>query len=512
VYDTAGSRLLDIYMPDLAGKEECRRMMNVLRGMFNEVELQREEERVNEDMDDLAKTQRLLLAIRDRYGLYVEEGRDVGRPRSDATESGNSSCKETREPDGGGNRGGELFTTLFGDVGIPANEIRIIATATMLFFVIPPQSSVRDSRAAEFYERKGKFAHWQFGNFPGFTHLRPVQIDDGLVSDLAAATGQRSTDVRQEICRCIGIVSRADFEKYIVHDVWGHSWQASLMAYDLRYQKLASYADPLTLDSIVTSGEGGERCFQDAFEIRSGTVSFHEAGFEAFVDALVMQRLPIALTPVIAEILADVAEFKLAVRHDIPVVGPSSGSTREGERQDVFLPSGSPLEEEPAKLDFLVQDLKFYFRQATKSLRLLVRLPARQERLVQALCQRGANEESARQALDAMCDCWQALQSFRYSDRVQWHEEEHLLRVNVIARLSLNFLGLHREVVLAYRALGERDHLHDLMLLGIAVYFEMDPAHNLWTIDEFVAMRLRPWLDQLRDAFVAHKLERCDDR
>ena len=130
------------------------------------------------------------------------------------------------------------------------------------------QQPIRD-----FLARVNRFKQWQFAHFPVFGYLRGEDLDARLLEQLAARCEMDTAEVAREISALTAIIPLQEVDKYVVHDVWGHSWQASMLQFDKMYQQLATFADPLSLRSCVPSS-GPTACHPDR---RHGSASDRSA-------------------------------------------------------------------------------------------------------------------------------------------------------------------------------------------------------------------------------------------
>jgi hypothetical protein len=99
---------------------------------------------------------------------------------------------------------------------------------------------------------------------------------------------------------------------------------------------------------------------------------------------------------------------------------------------------------------------------------------------------------------------WEHLEADLFSGQLQWTTQDGQLHVNVIARVALNFLGIHRATLETYQRIRELEvtglplrSFRDLLLLAAAVFFEADPPCNLWRVDEFMTLRIVPCCEAL---------------
>ena len=479
VLDTAGSDTLHSFEADFrASPEECAKMRRALQSMpgMSQRLLDRVEEQVEADAIDSNRKLSVVKAIRDEFGLWTSD----------------PSLRENIF---------RFFDTCYPNTGITVDEVELIVTGSMIFFCLPFSGSnlqtVRFQAANEdeqapvrqFLGRVKRFSQWQFAHFPVFGFLKGEDLPDEILSRIAARSQLSIPVVSREIGRLTAIVPLKQVDKYVVHDVWGHGWQASLLRYDGLYEQLARYAQPLSLDEPTRIPTGDRIRLGDCFEGRGENLRLNETTFRSFVESKIIERLPVAMTPVLAEVIADIAEFKYTeLRPDKPEA----------------LLSSSLLKIFPSKLDLIVQDVPFYFRQATKAFRLWANLEKRQHQTADQLITAGASPTAARREVDRAIAIWKELEATTYEPRLRAEVDGDELKINIMTRLALNFLGLHRAKLHAYQWIREKcvgnlplKSFRDLLLISAAVYFEADPPRNIWRVDEFVTLRIEPLCEQL---------------
>ncbi len=459
--DTAGSRILGNIQSDFqASADNLRRLRTALARMpeLSREDLAEIEAVVDQDLDDARRKQQIVKALREEFQLWA-----------DAPDLRNNIWR--------------FFTTFHPDTGLRPDEVELIVTGCLIFFCIPYSGTsllterFRTAQPEEqapvrrFLMRISRFAHRQFAHFPVFGFLRGTDLPQALLARVAHAARLSTAEVAAEISRLTAVVPLNEVDKYVPHDVWGHSWQASMLHYDDFYAELATYADPLPFDHQVTTPAGQVVRWQDCFSINDGQVHLRETLFRDFALGLVLQRLAISLTPVIAELIADIAEFQFL--------------ELEPQRADE-LPNSSLLQSFPAKLDLMLQDVFFYFRQASKVLRLWAQSCSRQRQTIEALGRHGASQSAAEIAVAQAVEVWQQLESGLLAPNMIWTTHDNRLEVNVVTRVVLNFLGIHRSTLETYERIRGIDvgelplrSFRDLLLLSAAVFFEADPPRNL---------------------------------
>ena len=227
----------------------------------------------------------------------------------------------------------------------------------------------------------------------------------------------------------------------------------------------------------------------DCFRGHGDQLQLDPQQFRDFVEGKIVERLPVAMTPVLAEVIADIAEFKYT-------------ELRPDKAESLL--SSSLLKTFPSKLDLILQDVPYYFKQATKLFRLWANRPKRQQRTIEELVSTGATLEAAKREVNRAVAIWRELEATTFAAVIRGEVVGQELEVNVITRLALNFLGIHRAKLHAYQWVGNKGvrslplkSFRDLLLVSAAVYFETDPAQNLWKVDEFVAFRIEPLCERL---------------
>jgi hypothetical protein len=479
VLDTAGCRTLELYEADFLADEATQRSLEAALGKTISLSPERLVEIERSVQSDVAQAMikhRVVRAIRDRFGLWDEAGEQL---KSNVH---------------------RFFEAIYPDAGVVADELDLIVTGTMIFFCLPfckdelmtdrfkHLSPEAQQPIREFLKRVNRFSQYQFAHFPVFGFRRGSDLPDELLSDLAAAAELTVEQVASELSTLTAVIPTDELDKYVVHDVWGHSWQACMLGFDHLYDQLATYSGLLDLNESARAVANDETLrFEDCFQGQGDSLHFDAEVFERFANLEIAERLPVAMTPVLAEVLADVAEYKLVSQAITPEMANSSA-----------------LKKFPAKLDLTLRDVLYYFRQATKVFRLWATRSKRQAKTVEQLVQRGASLAAAQAAVNDATEFWRSLEAAWMAPEMQFAEDGDQVHVNVVSRLVLNFLAIHRETLMTYGRIGEMDTgdlpikgMRDLLLICVAVFFEDSPSRNLWRVDEFLSLKIEPLCREL---------------
>ncbi|MEL6185330.1 MAG: hypothetical protein AAFU79_11965, partial [Myxococcota bacterium] len=316
----------------------------------------------------------------------------------------------------------EAFSALFVDHPLAVGEVSWIRTATSTFFLVPfskaeltsPSAPVRPRREAldRFLAHLTRFEQRYFAHFPVFGGFRGEHADAELLASLAAATGLAQDDVAHQLTTSVSVIPRDEVDKYLVHDAWGHVWQALLFRFDESYQAAATYGEPPGLDARY----GDASLLEVAAACARGEP---EPSPEAFLRDCLHQRLHVSLAGLMAEVLADAVEGKI------------SGAP---------LPSSSRLPEEPTRLDLTLSDLPYYVQVATRGVEKLARHPEALEAVLSPHLSPAEAQRAALRIAEAARPLVEEVFAPSFLER-RGRESGPQLPVNVFDRLALNFLG-----------------------------------------------------------------------
>ncbi len=419
----------------------------------------------------------------------------------------------------------KAFQAFYPAVPLCAGEVELITSGTLWSFCIPfadgelltPWHSQRTSEARDqistFLKEIRRFKQDQFARFPAFGSFDFEKMDPVVIQSLMQKCKMDRATVKSLLSRMVSILPLQEVDKYIVHDLWGHGWQASLVPFDRHYQMMAGFSAPLSQAIELTPD-----LLNQAIVVKENEASLNTPRVESWIHSFLSARLPVALTPIFAEMLADVVEFKFLADHP-----------------DLLekMPSSSPYKFFPTKIDLLMQDVPFYFGQATKPLRHLCTQPKHQESLTQLFAKTlssdfGLSEDQSSRGganlTQQVIAVWQALEAKFYKPKIEFRSEPsgHLV-TNSYSKILLNFVSIHSTLVdleqdlhLEHPILGDARHeingnkFRDITVLATALYFVANPVAHLWSIDEYIALVLKSQCQQLavlgnRDRFNVNK-------
>lgn len=398
----------------------------------------------------------------------------------------------------------QLFRSLYPDAPFEVGEVKLVKTSSALYFCLPtdpvanPQASKRHaaknkSQHSETHYEKFLRKIWEvepFAHFPVFGTFNAKDLDLDFRQKISADTELPLALVTSTLTRMIGVLPLAELDKYLIHDTWGHQWQESLLDFEEPYTALTLFKRPLSLTETA-SVFGKQTSFADTFiKTKAGTIALDSEKLQQFIDAELYERAIIAFTPILAEMLADVVEYKFLELYP---------------EQEHLLPSSSLLKAFPSKLDLTLVDLRTCFVHASEVFQNWVTSESTQQQLHKEICEKLAIPDKATKhkelshVLSAAVElCKAQLLSF-YQPEWTWETvkmgEDGALKLNAFSFAALNFLRIHTALIQTYEDLSEIEtpyHFKDILVLAMGTFFERQPQENIWQLDSFLMEAFLP--------------------
>ena len=400
----------------------------------------------------------------------------------------------------------QLFQSLYPGAPFQAGEVKLVKTSSALYFCLPtePQEKAQasnisaDERSKEHKTPQRPTAYYEkflrkiwevepFAHFPVFGTFNAEDLDLIFRQEIAADTDLSLELVTSTLTRMVGVLPLAELDKYLIHDTWGHQWQESLLDFEEPYTALTLFKRPLSLTETA-SVFGEQTSFADTFiKTKAGTIALDSEKLQQFIDAELYERAIIAFTPILAEMLADVVEYKFLELHP---------------EQEHLLPSSSLLKAFPSKLDLTLVDLRTCFVHASEVFQNWVTSESTQQQLHKEICEKldipdkATKHKELSHVLSAAVElCKAQLLSF-YQPEWTWEKtEDGALKLNAFSFAALNFLRIHTALIQTYADLSQIDvpyGFKDILVLAMGTFFERKPQENIWQLDSFLMEAFLP--------------------
>ncbi len=408
-----------------------------------------------------------------------------------------------------------LFQYIYPGSPFEVGEVKLVKTASALLFCVPSavkaapadmhndskNATPKDTKQTKTQLKKDRYERflqeiWKvepFAHFPVFGTFNAERLELTFREQIAKGTELSVELITATLTRMIGLLPLEELDKYLIHDTWGHQWQETLLDFEEPYTELSGFKRPLSLTETA-SVFGEETSFVEAFvKTSTGDVQLDAEKLQRFIDAELYERFIIAFTPILAEMLADVVEYKFLELYP---------------EQAHLLPSSSLLKDFPSKLDLTLTDLRGCFVEASEAFQTWVSSEAAKHRLSMEICEKLdiPSSDALEQVLEeAVQLCKRQLDGF-YQPEWFWEKTaDNCLKLNAFSFTALNFLRIHIALLQTYEALsqiGTRHGFKDALVLAMGTFFELEPQRHIWHLDQFLTEGFLPRWKKLAEAGV----------
>ena len=482
--DTAGSKIFTLFTPDAPTSLDLReKLKSALQQAFNLDAAT--VDRLNRDLSirvrPLHHRHQIMKSLETRFNLVSDN------PKLDADTL-------------------QLFRSLYPGAPFEVGEVKLVKTSSALYFCLPtepiekaqkPEQHAGNSTSQHPKTHYEKFLRkiWEvepFAHFPVFGTFNAEALDLTLRQEIVTDTELPLALITATLTRMIGVLPLAELDKYLIHDTWGHQWQESLLDFEVPYTALTLFQRPLSLTETA-SVFGTQTSFADTFvKTDAGTIELDPVKLQQFIDAELYERKIIAFTPILAELLADVVEYKFLELYP---------------EQEHLLPSSSLLKAFPSKLDLTLVDLRTCFVHAAEVFQNWVTSASTQQDLHAEICEKldipndtSKHEEVSQILRNAVELCEAQLHTF-YQPEWSWEQtEDGYLKLNAFSFAGLNFLRIHTALIQTYKALSKIEtpyHFKDILVLAMGTFFEKNPQEHIWQLDSFLTEAFLPRWEKL---------------
>ena len=292
-----------------------------------------------------------------------------------------------------------------------------------------------------------------------------------------------------------------DIDKYLIHDSWGHIWQGYLSDLTALYDRLATKQPPINADYHVALPDDNIVCLADCLYLRrDGSVDYDESLAVDYIHAVIQERVTALLSPICAELCADIIEYSFHADY---------------QGTDITLPSSSLFKHRAAKLDFAWADMQYFAKALARPIRQYQRDDNLRIAMVQRLCLllrlKYANNSAA--IADENLFVPSIASSASSSIALYVFRKPHLktdfttavsdgsASTTTFARMFANLLRIQFAINECYEQHLAKGDLkqHHLIHFFIVHYFQQNPAAHFWSLDEQLAEWCLPFVSAISD-------------
>jgi hypothetical protein len=381
---------------------------------------------------------------------------------------------------------------LYGPVPFRAEDVDVLLVSTAVFFFVPRKGSELSTasfgarpeaeRAAvrAFFEKLDRANVAETRRFPSFGLCEPELVSSALVARLAKATGAAESAVKTTLMTMFSLIPKASHAQYLVHDLWGHTWQEALNEFEWEYALLPALDRPLSPADGPEFGGAGTPTLGSAFVARNGSTVLDEERLLAFGEADLRGRIQVATSVPLSEVLADFMESKFSRA-----------------RPELELPTSSLIPSTSLKVDLTIVDTRTQVRRYTRPYRRLAVDAGEQARLAAELAASGLPEPGllssvARAGRRLFTAFAPAFDESLAPEPAQIEGSE--IRATVLGRLLIQFalimvdfekaLGTARAESVNGEGWRRPSSSPDLFAIAVTHFYEQDRRHHFWIIDQ----------------------------
>jgi hypothetical protein len=385
-----------------------------------------------------------------------------------------------------------LMREFYGDVPFRPGEVDVLIAETALFFFVPRKGNALDvpdfkQRSApeqaavlEFFAKVDRHNIAETRRFPAFGLYEPERLSAELLERLASATAAPAEVVRATLSTMFALIPSGLHAQYLVHDLWGHTWQEALNEFEAEYALLPGLDQPLHPSAGPEFGGEGTPSLGSSFSASNGRTVLDEVRLLTFAEADLRGRIRVGVSVALSEVLADFMEAKFSRA-----------------RPALELPTSSLIRSTSLKMDLTIADMRAQVRRYTRPYRKLAvdaSTRAQFARELEALgLPRPGLEEAVSRAGRAI---WLAFSS-AFDDSLAPEPAEGaagLIRSSVLRRLLLQFALFMTDLEKALGSVGAeaaareawRDPATcpDFVAVAFMHFYELDRSRNFWHLDQ----------------------------
>jgi hypothetical protein len=401
-----------------------------------------------------------------------------------------------------------LMCELYGPLPFRPGDVDLLLVSSAVFFFVPRKGSALEvpdwaerppaeqQAVRAFFEKLDLANTAETRRFPAFGLYEPELFSSSLVEKLARRANASEPVVKATLATMFSLIPRSLHAQYLVHDLWGHTWQEALNEFEWEYALLPQLDRALTPHDGPEFGGDGAPTLASAFWNEGGTTRLSEERLLAFAEADLRGRIQVATSVPLSEVFADFMEAKFSRA-----------------RPQLELPTSSLIASTSLKIDLTIADARAQVRRYTRPYRKLAVDAETQARLAEQLTELGLPtpglaEAVARAGRAMWLSFAPAFDESLLPEPVELHTGR--LRSSVLRRLVLQLALVMADLE---RALGRpaaadaelerwRDPgtCADLFAVTLTHFYEQDRRRNFWHLDQLARNELGPACQLLRAA------------
>jgi hypothetical protein len=403
-----------------------------------------------------------------------------------------------------------LMQEFYGPLPFRPGDVDLLIVSTAIFFFVPrkglaldvPGYAERPQAEREavrgFLEKLDRQNTAETRRFPSFGLYEPALMSPELVRRLSERVGVNETVVKATLATMFSLIAKSLHAQYLVHDLWGHTWQEALNEFEWEYALLPHLDRPLSPADGPEFGGQHAPTLGSAFVASGGRTMLDEPRLLAFGEADLRGRIQVATSVPLSEVFADFMESKFSRM-----------------RPELELPTSSLVPSTSLKVDLTISDARTQVRRYTRPYRRLAVDPEERARFAEELLLAGLPRDGLDDAVARAGRLLFHTFAPAFDDTLAAEPagvEAGAIRSSVLRRLLLQFALILVDLEKALDRMRPspaappwRDPASSADLLAVALthFYEQDRQQNFFLIDQIVRNELPPACEKISRAFDA---------
>ena len=414
----------------------------------------------------------------------------------------------------------DVMRQCYGAINLPEAMVDVIVTDAQVFFCVPyNEDGLIESHKYHWNEQQNSDflafvdslcleSATERIYFPSVGAFDKAVVSQQLLDDLTCYIQQQGEEYRNlksqivldTLATMMMLIASQESEKFLIHDAWGHSWQETLCDFEWLYVKLGELREPLSMvtPSIFSNADNGS-LIDVVKRNKQGEVQVNKAKLDHWIQGDLQGRVSVALNACIAELTADLSEYKFSAI---------------AKKHGLEFPSSSLLESQPVRLDLTFSDALKHTNSLVFPYIQLIKSDQVQEVVRAELGEAGFSETESdvvlRYVVEHVSVRYGALMSTPTNAFSELRNPEY---ISLFERLQLNVCSIYCS--LSHYLKGELfgdsvdesgvsqgiemdgcaserypELSMDFVMLAMACFFEEDRSNNVWHLDEILSAPL----------------------
>ncbi len=255
-----------------------------------------------------------------------------------------------------------FFQQCYGPVDLPEAMVDVVITDAQIFMCVPYDAEGLIEQHKYGWKEQHNQAFMAFLDnlalestteriyFPSVGTFNADAVSVTLIENLTRYIQDQGAEYKsvksQIVLETLGtmllLMASQEVEKFLIHDAWGHSWQETLCDFEWLYVKMGKLRERISFVTPSIYSETNQDCLIDAVERNDqGKLQVNSSKLDRWLQCDIRGRVTVALNACVAELTADIPEYKFS---------------EIAQQHGLGFPSSSLLDSQVVRLDLTFND------------------------------------------------------------------------------------------------------------------------------------------------------------